>query len=65
MTMTRKHFRLIADTIKNLPEKTTKRYVAQLFAVMCNSTNANFNWQKFERACGFNSLQPQKIRWGG
>jgi hypothetical protein len=57
--MTRKDVELIARTIKDLPgaDMTTagRDYVAWRFAEACRAANANFNGEKFLKACGVKS----------
>ena len=48
--MTRKHFKLIAETIANLPES-MRGVVAREFADMLAGTNPRFNRGRFLEAC--------------
>lgn len=50
-TVTRKHFKLAADTIKSLPEDKRKEH-AELHANMYAKENPRFNRAKFMEACG-------------
>lgn len=57
--LTRKHFKVFAETIKTAyenaeNEKTRQelRAKAQEVASMCKSNNARFDYQKFFNACG-------------
>ncbi len=60
MTMQRRHFELIAKTLKELDYKFPggrfddehRRCVATHFAAKLRSTNPNFNEARFLRACG-------------
>jgi len=57
LTMTRKHFQAIADTISRhccdanvTPEE--QRRLAESFSDLCASTNPRFNRSRFIEACG-------------
>jgi hypothetical protein len=62
MTMQRRHFELIAETIKEMvddyanepdhPYRDMGRVVAVRFASKLKSTNPQFNRDRFLRACG-------------
>jgi hypothetical protein len=53
MTMQRRHFELIAETIAELPANGNQRYVvAHQFARKLRATNPQFNEARFLRACG-------------
>ena len=54
MTMQRKHFELIAETVRDMPNANTteRRNIAQWFADKLASTNPNFDRARFLRACG-------------
>lgn len=50
--MTKKHFKLLAEEIKNLNEPITKRDVARLVTRVASQVNPNFSYDKFYKACG-------------
>jgi hypothetical protein len=51
--MTRKHFKSIAEVIKNTNlNNEQKKDLAEQFALMCNRFNSNFKWKTFINACG-------------
>ena len=60
MTMTRQHFALIADIVKELPSlymdepisAKQRVEIARYFASFLHATNPNFNRARFLRACG-------------
>lgn len=58
MTMQRRHYELIAETIKDAPYNTEeeRRFQrirwAHHFATYLSHTNPNFNSSRFLRACG-------------
>jgi hypothetical protein len=50
--MTRKHFKAIADTIKNLQvSDEDRKQIATAFAFTCDGFNNHFNLDKFIEAC--------------
>ncbi len=50
--MTRKHFKAIASTIRDLPVSERQRVqIALAFAKMCREFNANFDQTRFMVAC--------------
>jgi hypothetical protein len=56
-TMTRQHFKFIADTIKAMPDhaaslRAAKRSVALAFADALRATNGGFKRDRFLDACG-------------
>lgn len=50
--MTRKHFKLFADAVKEIDDMVTREAVAYLIANVCKQANSNFNYDKFYIACG-------------
>jgi hypothetical protein len=62
MTMTRQHFQLIADVIREIPSPATtwpvtltdkqREYLARCFADELYATNGRFDRGRFMRACG-------------
>ena len=50
--MTRKHFILIANIIKNIDNKDTRQEVALNFAQALTNENPNFDVVRFVKACG-------------
>ena len=50
--MTRKHFKLIAETIRALPDLRDRRNQADRMAVICARTNPRFDRVRFLKACG-------------
>jgi D-Tyr-tRNAtyr deacylase len=59
MTMQRRHFELIAETIKDYSpsfsdamDKRDRKMVAEHFAKALRTTNPQFNEARFLRACG-------------
>jgi hypothetical protein len=51
-SMTRAHFKLIADAVADLPPLPTKEQVARSLSAGLRSTNPNFNPSRFLEACG-------------
>lgn len=53
MTMQRRHFEFIADTVRDLGlQPDIRAAVAMEFALKLNRTNANFDRARFLKACG-------------
>lgn len=51
--MTQKHFRLLAEAVKDMPlSHDDKVEVAVRLAVVCKTFNSNFNRDRFLTACG-------------
>ena len=50
--MTRKHFILIANIVKNIDSKDTRQQVALDFAQALTNENPNFDVVRFVKACG-------------
>ena len=51
MTMTRQHFQLIADVVKQIEDNDTRRDIAFKFVVELRRTNSAFNASRFLTAC--------------
>ena len=56
ITMTRKHFQAIADTIAEIENTFERENVALKFAKMLPQFNGMFDRQKFLEACGVEGL---------
>lgn len=59
--MTKKHFKELAQRIKNLSlplteaeERAVKKIIAKELAEFCKSQNANFDEERFLKACEIN-----------
>lgn len=50
--MTRKHFRLMADTISRIENKADRKAMAKHNAEICAKSNPRFDSAKFMAACG-------------
>ncbi len=50
--MTRKHFQLIANIVKNIDDPKTRQSVAMDFAHALTGENPNFDVCRFVTACG-------------
>lgn len=50
--MSRKHFKLFADAIKEIDDMVTRESVAYLIANVCKQANSNFDYDRFYIACG-------------
>lgn len=50
--MSRKHFKLFADAVKEIDDMVTREAVAYLIANVCKQANSNFDYDKFYIACG-------------
>ena len=50
--MTRKHFELIANIVKNIEDTNTRHAVTMDFAHALRDENPRFNITQFVRACG-------------
>jgi len=51
-SMTRKHFKLIADQIAKIAEPEARMMAAQAVAAACRQDNPRFDPSKFYEACG-------------
>ena len=51
-TMSKKHFRALADAIANIADKTERERAARLVADVCIGFNGRFDRGRFLRACG-------------
>lgn len=49
--MTRKHFKLIAETVSKIKNKDERRKQAELQAQICREANPRFDRQRFFAAC--------------
>jgi len=49
--MTRKHFQMIANVVKNIDDPKTRHAVAMDFALKLKAENPRFNISKFVGAC--------------
>ena len=49
--MTRKHFQMIADVVKNIDDRETRHSVAMDFAIRLMGENPRFNISRFVAAC--------------
>lgn len=49
--MSRKHFEMIANIVKDIPDEQIRKETAEKFASELRSLNANFNKHKFMIAC--------------
>jgi len=49
--MTRKHFQMIADVVKNIDDETTRHETAMNFAVRLKEMNPRFDIVRFVSAC--------------
>lgn len=52
VTMERRHFEFIAETIRTIEDDEIRRHVARRFCAKLASTNANFDRERFMIACG-------------
>jgi hypothetical protein len=50
--MSRKHFQLFADAVKEIDDMIQREAVAFLIANVCKQANSNFDYDKFYKACG-------------
>ena len=50
--MTRKHFQMIANIVKNIEGRRTRESVAMDFAQALRGENPRFNVSRFVEACG-------------
>lgn len=50
--MTRKHFRVIAATVRLIPDLRYRRQQANRMAVLCRKANPRFDRIRFLKACG-------------
>jgi len=49
--MSRKHFRLIADAIRQIEDSTARRDAAEKLASVCAQSNPRFQHSTFMKAC--------------
>jgi hypothetical protein len=50
--MTKKHFILMAETIKRIVDMKERRQMAELNAQVCAKSNPRFDRARFMKACG-------------
>ena len=50
--MSRKHFQLIADVVKNISDKNERERTAQEFVGRLQAENPRFDTARFLKACG-------------
>jgi len=66
--MTRSHFQLIADTIKDFGDgeyKSMAHCLANEFAQKLRATNPQFKREVFLRACGIDPVQTHRVGFCG
>ena len=63
-SMSKKHFRLLAEAIAGIPETahTDREGVANIIGKVCEQVNGNFNWDKWNKACGVSNEPEEGLR---
>ena len=49
--MTRKHFKAVADAIRNMPDRSARENMAEQMAMRLSAVCPNFNYSRFKAAC--------------
>ena len=63
-SMSKKHFRLLAEAIAGIHEtdQLDRKDIASLIGRVCMIINGNFNWDKWNKACGVSDEPEEGLR---